>query len=160
MLKLARDQKFYWLEPFAFARARRGGSRGTNTWVLATTLAVPSAVPLLLASFPESAFDLGIIVLIAAGSGLALALALPFISQLPGDIMIGPNRIVIGREVIPFDQVSHALVGETTLDGTTFRVLSFTTRGGRSYLFGIGRKVDSKELAEYLSKAGVRESAA
>ncbi|WP_374602238.1 hypothetical protein [Arenimonas sp.] len=160
MIKLARDQKFWWLEPFAFARARRGRMPGMNTPALAIILSVLFGVPLFLVAFPDSSAELAVICLIAGISGLTTALTLPWITQLPNDVMIASDRIVLGRDVVPFDQISHALVGETMLAGRSFRVLSFTTKSGRSYLFGLSRKVDSKELEAFLRQAGVREPAA
>ena len=115
------------------------------------------ALVLIASSFPESVRDWALIGLVAGGGAALLGILLPFAFRLPADVMVASNRIVIGREAILFSQIESAIVGTSIIGGKLFPVLSFSTKSGATYLFGLGRKIDPRELRAYLIEAGVPE---
>jgi hypothetical protein len=160
LIKLSYDQRFHWSEPFAFARARAAvapsGSKVPHVLLFATLL----SVPLLLAEFPENAGDVAFIALFAIGGALLFAyLLVPLASRLPNDVLVTSDKIIVGREAITFLEIEHAIVGTMLLRDRTFPVLTFRTRAGQDYVFGLGRKVDPRELAGFLARVGIREPA-
>lgn len=158
MITLSHDQRFHWLEPFAFARARAAATPSGSRLPLVLLFSVLLSLPLVLADTPENTRDIGVVALFAVGGALVIAyLLMPWASRLPNGVLVASDRIVIGREVIPFSQIQHAVVGTSMMGGKEFPVLSFVTKPGQSYLFGLGRKVNPKELSEFLERAGVRE---
>ena len=158
LIKLSHDQRFHWFEPLAFARARAAATPGVSKLPYVLLLSVLLAVPLLLVGLPEGAEEIGFIVLFAAGGAVLIAyLLVPLVSYLPNDVLVASDRIVIGREVISFLQIEHAVVGTMKVGERTFPVLTFKTRAGRDYVFGLGRKVNAGELAGFLERVGVRE---
>lgn len=161
MIKLSNDQRFHWFEPLAFARARAAVTPSGSKLPFVLLLSVLLAVPLLFAGLPEGAREIGFVVLFAVGGAMLITYVLvPLVSRLPNHVLVASDRIVIGREVIPFIQIQHAVVGTMKLGDRTFRVLTFRTRTGQDYLFGLGRNVDSRELAGFLERVGVREPSA
>jgi hypothetical protein len=151
-------RRFYWYEPWAFARARAAAERRVGGAGLAAVLSLMFAIPLLVGSLPETAKDWSVVAAIAVSSGLLVSFGLlPLVSRLPNDIAVMTDSFVIGRDRISFFDVKHAVVGTTPLGKKVFPVLSFTTRGGQQYLFGLSPKVNPQELADFLERVGVRE---
>jgi hypothetical protein len=158
MIKLSHDQRFHWFESFAFARARAAATPGGSKVPLFFIMAILFCVPLVLADFPESVADIGMVAAFAIGGALLVAFVLlPLVSRLPNDILITSDRIVIAREGFAFDQIEHAVVGTTTIGGREFQVLSFRTRVGQNHLYGLGRRVSAADLAAFLKRVGVSE---
>jgi len=161
LIKLSHDQRFYWSEPFAFSRARAAATPDGSKLPFALLLSALFAVPLLLVGLPEGAGEIGLVLLFAVGGAMLITyLLFPLASRLPNGVLVASDRIVIGREAIPFIQIEHAVVGTMKLGDRTFPVLTFKTRAGQEYLFGLGRKVDARELAGFLEGVGVREPSA
>src|SRR3546814_15852280 len=73
-------------------------------------------------------------------------------ARLPNSVLIATDRIAAGREVTPFAQVQSAIVGTTRLGGVEHRIFTFRTKDGREYLYGIGHKVKSEQLAAFLQQ--------
>jgi len=158
MIKHSRDQRFYWLEPIAFARARaRTAPSGTRARLQG--LGILSAMLALMFVFihmPSTLRDLGLIVLFSVGGALFIVYAVMLIvAWVPNDIMVASDRIVLGKDVIPFENIKSAIVGTTSIDGSILPMLSFSTKDGRSYCYGLGRKVEPGLLADHLESAGV-----
>lgn len=161
MINFARDQKFHWFEPFAFARARAASAvsaQGSDKLILMVALAILLPVPLLAAGLPDTPGQIGFFAASALGGAAFFAyIFIPLATHLPNDVLVTSDRIVIGRECVPFSEIVYAIVGTTVLNGQTFPVLTFRTSEGQEYLYGLGRKVELKKLAEFLDRAGVRE---
>ena len=158
MLKIARDQRFHWCEPFAFARARTVGDDLRSRLLATLGYFVAFAAMLAWIDVPKDAAELGVLALFAAVMALFIAwIVVPVFSRLPNDVLVASNRIVVGREVMPFTSIEHAIVGTTRLGEREFRVLTFRTKDGRDHLFGLGRKVDAHALAAFLESVGIHE---
>lgn len=78
-------------------------------------------------------------------------------SRVPNSVLVAADRIAVGREITPFSQIQSAVVGTARVDGTEHRVFTFRTKDGREYLYGVGRKINSEQLAAFLQQSGVRE---
>lgn len=155
---MSRDQRFHWTEPFAFARARARASRGGNPLLLFVIFALLMSVVLLAVAVPDSTRDLA--GLLAISLGTAFLIAFPgmwLLSRLPNSVLVASDRIAIGRTVIPMSDIQSAVVGTTTFGHTQFPVVTFRTITGQCYLFGLGRKINSHALADFLQQRGVRE---
>ena len=158
MIKLARDQPFHWFEPFAFSRARAAATHGASKLPLLLLFSALLAAPLVLADTPENLSDIGLVAVFAIGMALVITyLFIPIFSRLPNDVLVESDRIVIGRESVPFFDIQYAIVGTSAIGGKEFSVLTFRTKGGQDHMYGLVRKVSAKELAYCLDRSGVRE---
>jgi hypothetical protein len=155
---MSRDQRFYWTEPFAFARARARASRGGNPLLLFVICALLMSIALLAVALPGSVRDLA--GLLAISFGAAFLIAYPgmwLFSRLPNSVLVASDRIAVGRTVIPMSEVQSAVVGTTTFEQTQYPIVAFRTTAGQNYLFGLGRKINAHALADFLQRRGVRE---
>jgi hypothetical protein len=125
---------------------------------MAAILSILFAVPLFLARFPETAIDIGVVAGISVASALlASHVILPLASRLPNSVSVMTDSFVVGRQRLWFIEIEHAVVGSAVLGKRAFPVLSFRTKGGQNYLFGLSHKVEAQELADFLVRVGVRE---
>jgi len=155
---MSRDQRFYWTEPFAFARARARSAESENKLLLFVILAGLLALALVAADPPTSSGDFALVALFSVTPALLIAYpGMWLFSRIPNSVLVAADRIAVGREVTPLAQVQSAIVGTTRMNGTEHRVFTFRTKDGREYLYGIGHKVSSEQLAAFLQQAGVRE---
>ena len=155
---MSRDQRFYWTEPFAFARARARASRGGSPLLLFVIFALLLSIALLAVAVPDSLRDLA--ALLAISLGAAFLIAFPgmwLFSRLPNSVLVASDRIAVGRMVIPISEVQSAVVGTTKFEHTQYPVLTFRTTAGQDYLFGLGRKINAHALAAFLQQRGVHE---
>ena len=150
--------RFHWYESFAFARARAGSAPPERRLAVTAFLAALLAVPLLSAGLPESGLEVAVVAAIAVGGALLLSYGLiPLVSRLPNNIHVTTDSFVIGRTVVPFANVGHAVVGTTRIASREFPVLTFRERGGQVHLYGLSPKISAHELAAFLERVGVRE---
>jgi hypothetical protein len=157
LIKLARDQKFHWLEPFAFARARARSEPTLPFLPIAALLSLLFALPLLASRFPKNVADLGLLCAVAVGSGALVAALMPLLSRLPNDVMVAPDRVVVGRTVTKFADIKHFVVGTMAIEQRQFPVFTFETKAGQRFIYGMSPKVSPVELANFLEQAGLRE---
>lgn len=155
---MSRDQRFYWAEPFAFAKARARSAAGGGRLLLALVLAALLGFALAATDPPSSAQDFAAVGLFSIVPALLVAYpGIWLFSRIPNSVLVAKDRIVIGREVTPLEQVQSAVVGTTVIAGLEHRVLTFRTKDGREYLYGLADKINSEHLAQFLRQAGVRE---
>ncbi len=161
-MKFVRDQRFYWSEPFAFARARarsfpQSGSK-LPTFVILTLLFTAGMA---FASPPTDRLDY--VVLATFSVGLAFLISFPgqwLSSRLPMTVLVASNRVVTGNVAIKFSDIQSAVVGTMPIDGVTYPVFTFQTKDGRQYLCGLSHKVKAQELEDFLHQVGLHEPAA
>ena len=155
---MSRDQRFYWTEPFAFAKARARAAAPGNRLLLVIVLAGLLALALVAADPPTSSRDLALVALFSVTPALLISYpGMWLFSRIPNSVLVAADRIVVGREVTPFAQVQSAIVGTTRIGGMEHRIFTFRTKDGREYLYGIGRKVKAEQLATFLHQVGIRE---
>lgn len=158
MIKMSYDQRFYWIEPFAFAWARPDELTGGIRLAMSFFVFLMLAIGLCLVDMPRDASDVGLVVLFSGvGSLLLVYPLLSFATRLPNDVLIESDRIVVGKEVIPLLQLTSAVVGTMEVRGRSFPVLTFRVNHGSSRVFGLSRRVDKVKLAAFFERAGVRE---
>jgi hypothetical protein len=157
-MKMSRDQRFYWAESFAFSQARARTTVGSNKVLLALILAALLAIALIATDPPSSPSDFSLVALFSIVTALLIAYpSMWLLSRIPNSVLIAADRIVVGRKVTPFKQVQSAIVGTTRISGLEHRVFTFRTKDGREYLYGIGGKINSEQLAQFLRQAGIPE---
>ena len=158
MIKLSRQQRYWWLEPWAFARARERGRSPELRWPLlfggATVLFFLVMLPVTSRSFPAG---LVFAIVLAAAMAAGLAAMFPLLSRLPNDICITDRHIILGRRSFAFTEIVAAVVGTMSLEGRTWPVLMFRTHRGERHVYGLSRRIDANELARYLRDAGIPE---
>jgi hypothetical protein len=155
---MSHDQRFRWTEPFAFAQARARSTAGGNKVVFVLVLASLFAVTFVMTGSPSSAREFAVVALVSVT--LTLLLAYPgtwLFSRIPKSIVVAADRIAVDGKVTPIQQVQSAIIGTTWIQGVEHRVLSFRTKDGLEYLYGIGHKINYEQLAEFLHQAGIRE---
>lgn len=157
-MKLFPSHPFRWQEPWAFARAKAANSSSGSKPLLLLIFTVLLCIPLLLADLPDNAADVGLIAVFAVAGAFFVVFALiPLASRIPNTVIVARDRIIVGKESVPFSEIEHAVVGTAKIGEQKFPVISIRTRHGFVYLYGLGPKVNPQALADFLSKAGVRE---
>lgn len=77
------------------------------------------------------------------------------VSFLPQGVCVNKNGIGSGKTLIPFREISIAVVGTMELKGKTFNILSITTTGNVHHLYGLPEKIHPQELSKTLVGLGV-----
>lgn len=77
------------------------------------------------------------------------------VSFLPQGVYVNKNGIGSGKTLIPFREISMAVVGTLELKGKTFNILSVTTTGNVQHLYGLAAKINPQELSKTLISLGV-----
>ena len=155
---MSQDQRFHWIEPFSFARARARSVTGGNKLLLAIILAGLLAVGLVVVVPLSTGRDFVLAALFAVSAALLVAYpGMWLFSRIPNSVLVATDRIVVGRKVTKLAQVQSADVGTARMGGRVHLVFTFRTKDGREYLYGLGSKIDSKQLAVLLQQVGVRE---
>jgi hypothetical protein len=151
-------RRFHWAEPFAFARARANTFPGGNNLFQFAFYLVLFIALLGIKSFPHDLQGVAKLLVFSCAASFVFAYPINWIiRRTPNSILVAEDRIFTGRNSIPMSQVDYALVGTAQLAGSQHRVLTFRTISGESHMYGIGKKIDSNQLAEFLKQLGVRE---
>lgn len=77
------------------------------------------------------------------------------VSFLPQGVYVNKNGIGSGKTLIPFREISMAVVGTMELKGKTFNILSVTTTGNVQHIYGLAAKINPQELSKTLINLGV-----
>lgn len=157
-MKLSRDQEFYWHEPLAFSRARGRSTPPPNSLVLFAGFTAAFSVLLALVKFPSDFRSVSLLAGIAVTGAALFAFGLiPLATRMPNSVFIGSNRLVVGKQVFWFKDISHVVVGAMRIGEETFPVVSIWVSGGQPQVFGLGRKVDPGKLSAFFMSKGLHE---
>lgn len=158
LMKMSRDQRFYWTEPFAFVKARARTAADGGKFLLVMVLVTLLAIALVATDSPTSPRDFALVALFSIVPALLIAYpGMWLFSRIPNSVLIAKDRIAVGREVTPFETIQSAVVGTTRIEGVEHRVFTFRTKDGRENLYGLSHKINSEQLAQFLQQAGVHE---
>jgi hypothetical protein len=148
--------KMQWYEPPEFSRAK---ARAEKTGFSAKSLlliALVTSISFTLMNWPKNIIDLSVIILLSFILASTISFILWVVKQVPKNIILDENRIVIGEDATNLTDVDFAVVGKAMIGGTEFPVFSIQTTNGRSFLAGIPSRISPAEIADTLDRLGVR----
>ena len=158
LVNMSRDQRFHWIEPFDFARARARTTPAGSRLLLFGMYALLLSACFLAVAVPDSVRDLSALVAISLAAAFLIAFpGIWLLSRLPNSVVVARDCIAFGGTIIPIMQVQSAVVGTIKLESVQYPVLTFRTTTGENYIFGLGRKIDPAALAEFLQQHGIHE---
>jgi hypothetical protein len=142
-----------WTESFEFSKARATEYKITTQGYLKLLLfyvVLFGGLGLLISIHGTAVTLVGAVVVSLCFLGLTWV-----VSFLPQGVYINKNGIGSGKSLVPFKEISMAVVGTMEIKGKTFNILSVTTTKNVQHLYGLPEKISPQELSKTLISLGV-----